>query len=84
MGAAGERVMNATLADTLIALLGHVDVPPAMGLWVTELAVQMPLEVRAAVVDGRLELLAQAPHSRWDAGFLPPVQRMSARLVLEE
>lgn len=76
--------MNTTLADTLIALLGHVDAPPGMGLWVTELAVQMPLEVRAAVVDGRLELLAQAPHSRWDAGFLPPVQRMSARLVLEE
>ena len=76
--------MNTTLADTLIALLGHVDAPPGMGVRVTELAVQMPLEMRAAVVDGRLELLAQAPHSRWDAGFLPPVQRMSARLVLEE
>jgi len=76
--------MNATLADTLIALLGHVEVPADMSLYVTELAVEMPLEVRAAVVDGRLELLAQPPHSRWQSGFLPPVQRMSARLALEE
>jgi hypothetical protein len=76
--------MNATLADTLIALFGHVDMPPGMRLHVTELAVEMPLEVRAAVVAGRLEFLAQPPHSRWRAGFLPPVQRMRARLVLEE
>jgi hypothetical protein len=76
--------MNATLADTLIALLSHVEAPADMSLYVTELAVEMPLEVRAAVIGGRLELLAQAPHSRWQAGFLPPVQRMSARVVLEE
>lgn len=76
--------MNAQLSDTLIALFARLDAPEGSGLVVTELAVDMPLEVRAAVHGERLVFLAQPPHSRWQAGFLPPVQRMSARLALEE
>ncbi|HET9653146.1 MAG TPA: hypothetical protein VFP36_13185 [Usitatibacter sp.] len=76
--------MNAQLADTVLALFERLDAPAGSGLVVTELAVDMPLEVRAAVHHDRLVFLAQPPHSRWQAGFLPPVQRMSLRLELEE
>ena len=58
--------------------------PPGSGLVVTELDVDMPLEITAAVRGRELVFLAQAPHSRWQAGFLPPVQRLAAKLVLEE
>jgi len=74
--------MNAQLADTVLALFERVDAPPGSGLVITELAVEIPLEIRAAVRDDRLLFLAQPPHSRWEAGFLPPVQRMRLRLTL--
>lgn len=76
--------MRAQLADTLIALFERVAAPPGSGLVVTELAVDMPLEISAAMHGRELVFLAQPPHSRWEAGFLPPVQRMSLRLALEE
>lgn len=76
--------MKTELADTLLQLFAGVATPPGSGLVVTELEVEMPLEVAAAMRGDDLVFLAQAPHSRWQAGFLPPVQRLSAKLVLEE
>ena len=76
--------MKPQLADTLLALFERVDAPAGSGLVVTEFAVDMPLEVTAAVHGDELVFLAQPPHSRWQAGFLPPVQRLHLRLALEE
>jgi hypothetical protein len=70
------------LADTLLQLFGGLE--PTPGLVVTGLDVDLPLEVSAVVVAGELVFQAQAPHSRWQAGFLPPVQRTRLKLRLGE
>lgn len=75
--------MNA-LSDTLLQLFDAVRTPPDVGLYVTEMDVHLPLEISTVVHDGELVFHAQAPHSRWQAGFLPPVQRTRMKLVLEE
>ena len=76
--------MRTELADTLLQLFHGVATPPGSGLVVTELEVDMPLEVSAAQRGDELVFLAQPPHSRWEAGFLPPVQRLHLKLALEE
>lgn len=76
--------MNTELADTLLQLFAGLAAPTESGLVVTELDVEMPVEITAAVRGRELVFLAQPPHSRWQAGFLPPVQRLGAKLVLEE
>lgn len=72
--------MKTGLADTLIPLLAALDVAPGCGLFITELDLELPLEVSTIVHLGELIFLAQAPHSRWQAGFLPPVQRLRLRI----
>lgn len=76
--------MKTGLADTLIPLFDALDVPPGCGLFVTGLDLELPLEVSTIVHKGELLFMAQAPHSRWQAGFLPPVQRLRLRLSVEE
>ena len=76
--------MNTELADTLLQLFEGIAAPAESGLVVTSVDVEMPVEITAAVRGRELVFLAQAPHSRWQAGFLPPVQRLGAKLVLEE
>lgn len=76
--------MRTELADTLLQLFEGLDAPPESGLVVTELEVDMPLEVSAAQRGDELVFLAQPPHSRWEAGFLPPVQRLHLKLSLED
>ena len=76
--------MNTELADTLLQLFEGLAAPAESGLVVTSLDVEMPVEITAAMRGRELVFLAQAPHSRWQAGFLPPVQRLGAKLVLEE
>ena len=76
--------MNTELAVTLLQLFESLAAPAESGLVVTSLDVDMPVEINAAVRGRELVFLAQAPHSRWQAGFLPPVQRLGAKLVLEE
>lgn len=76
--------MNTELADTLLQLFEGLAAPAESGLVVTSVDVEMPVEIAAAVRGRELVFLAQAPHSRWQAGFLPPVQRLGAKLVLEE
>jgi hypothetical protein len=76
--------MKTELADTLLQLFEGIAAPAESGLVVTSVDVEMPVEITAAVRGRELVFLAQAPHSRWQAGFLPPVQRLGAKLVLEE
>jgi hypothetical protein len=72
------------LADTLLQLVESVAPPTGSGLVVTEAELEMPLEVGSAMHQGRLVFLATAPHSRWKAGFLPPVHRTRIRVALAE
>ena len=76
--------MNTELAATLLQLFEGLAPPADSGLVVTSVDVDMPVEITAAMRGRELVFLAQAPHSRWQAGFLPPVQRLGAKLVLEE
>jgi hypothetical protein len=74
--------MTRPLADTLLALVGSVADAPAYGLTVTELSLEVPLELTAAWHRGQATILASAPHSRWQAGFLPPVHPVRLCLTL--
>jgi hypothetical protein len=74
--------MTRPLADTLLALVGAVADAPAYGLTVTELSLEVPLELGAAWHGGQVTILASAPHSRWRAGFLPPVHPVRLCLAL--
>jgi hypothetical protein len=78
--------MTRPLADTLLALVGSVADAPAYGLTVTELSLELPVELQMAEHQGVLTLLGSPPHSRWKAGFLPPVHplRMSFTLIDED
>ena len=72
------------LADTLIELIESVSPPPESGLIVTEAEIDVPLEANSAVRKDELIFLGDVPHSRWKAGFLPPVTMSHIRVVLEE
>lgn len=68
------------LGDTLIEMSGALWAPP--GLTITEIDIEMPLEISSAVAGGRLTILGNPPHSRWEAGFLPPVHKSRFHFVL--
>lgn len=72
------------LAQTLIELIESVQPPADSGLIVTEAEIDVPLETSSAVAKGDLIFLGNVPHSRWKAGFLPPVAMSRIRVVLEE
>jgi hypothetical protein len=72
-----------SFADTLLQLSECVEASAAPGFAISEADIECPLEVR--MVDARggqgIVLQAIAPHSRWNAGFLPPVHRCRLRLA---
>jgi hypothetical protein len=72
------------LAQTLIELIESVQPPEDSGLIVTEAELDVPLETSSAVHKDKLIFLGNVPHSRWKAGFLPPVAMSKIRVVLEE
>jgi hypothetical protein len=76
-----------SFADTLLQLSECVDASAAPGFTVSEADIECPLEIRI-VGDIRgghgIVLQAIAPHSRWNAGFLPPVHRCRLRLTATE
>ncbi|MFO1310634.1 MAG: hypothetical protein U1F41_01075 [Burkholderiales bacterium] len=71
------------LADTLVELSGCLDAQ-AQGFAIVEADIDCPLEIRVVEAQGRPRFLAIAPHSRWKAGFLPPVHRCRLRLAADE
>jgi hypothetical protein len=74
-----------SFADTLLQISECVDASAAPGFVVTEADVDLPLEMRIVGEPGqRATLQAIAPHSRWKAGFLPPVHRCRLRFVADE
>jgi hypothetical protein len=71
------------LADALLAYLGPVDVAEHAGMQITELELHVPLEISGHVRAGRFVIQGMPPHSRWKAGFLPPVHMTRLRVVAE-
>jgi hypothetical protein len=69
------------LADTLTALVAGVvtDGPIA----VTEVELDVPMEVVLAVRDGTLVVHAAPGHTRFRSGFLPPVHGTRLLIVAE-
>lgn len=74
------------LGDTLAALARSIEPAESSGLIVTSAEMDVPLEVQSAINDGQLVFFGVVPHSRWKAGFLPPVHLSHLRfeLVSEE
>ncbi|MEZ5426055.1 MAG: hypothetical protein R2747_07315 [Pyrinomonadaceae bacterium] len=72
------------LAQTLIELIEGLQPPPDSGLVVTEAEIELPLESAGAIHGEELIFLADVPHSRWKAGFLPPVAMGKLRVLLDE
>ena len=72
------------LGDTLIELTGALFATDE--LTITEIDIDLPLEISIGVQNGRPVLLGIVPHSRWEGGFLPPVHnsRFSFSLVDED
>lgn len=76
--------MNPELADTLIALVEGVEPPPGSGLVVTQVELDVPLEVTSGWERGEIVFFGRPPHSRWQAGVLPPVHWGHLRVELVE
>ena len=68
------------LAETLIELTRTLDWAHGAGMSVTDLDIELPLEVTVATAGGKLVFLASPPHSRWRSGVLPPVHRAHLRV----
>jgi hypothetical protein len=76
------RELSATLADLIAAVIPSAE----SGLIVTAAELDVPLEVVGGLEQGQLVIYGTVPHSRWKAGFLPPVHvsRLVVTLVEEE
>lgn len=72
------------LSQTLIELIEGVQPPEDSGLIVTEAELDVPLEIGSAIRGNKMIFLADVPHSRWKAGFLPTVTMSKIRVVLDE
>jgi hypothetical protein len=71
------------LSETLASLAGSIMPAPGTGLVVTEAEIQVPLEIRTAVRQGKLLIFAQPPHTRWKSGFLPATHMSQVRIGAE-
>ena len=72
------------LSQTLMELIESLQPPPESGLIITEAEMDIPLETGSAIYKDRMIFLGDVPHSRWKAGFLPPVTTSKIRVVLDE
>ena len=72
------------LHHTLVAAVEAVSPPAPTGLIVTDVDLDLPLEIVAATRGGRPVIAGSAPHSRWRTGVLPPVHVAHLRIELVE
>jgi hypothetical protein len=68
------------LHRTLVAAVQAVSPPPGSGLEVTEVEMDLPLEIVVGVRDGRPVVGGTAPHSRWVTGVLPETHLSHLRI----
>ena len=72
------------LHKTLVAAVQAVSPPPGSGLEVTQVDIDLPLEIVVGVRDGRPVVAGTAPHSRWTAGVLPEAHMSHLRIEAME
>ena len=70
------------LHHTLLAAVEAVSPSAGTGLVVTDVDLDLPLEIVVGERAGRPVIGGTAPHSRWEAGFLPEVQLAHLRIEL--
>ena len=71
------------LADVLLGYLGVVSTFEQTALVITELTLDVPIEVTGRMRGSELVIVGSAPHSRWHAGFLAPIHNTSMTVVVE-
>lgn len=72
------------LSETILALAESFDVSPASGLTLTDVLVDLPLEVTSAVQHGQLIVYATPPFTRYKSGVLPQVHTSHLAFALME
>ena len=72
------------LADVLLGYLGALGAADCPGIQITELALDVPIEVSGRMHRGQFVIVGSAPHSRWRSGFLAPVHNTSMTVVADE
>ena len=75
-------MIHPELAETLIAIVESIAPPAGTGLVVTEVDVEVPLEVYSGRVGSDLVFFGGVPHSRWKSGILPQVHLGKLRIEL--
>jgi len=70
------------LHHTLTAAVRACSPPPGSGLVVTDVELDLPLEIVAREHHGRPVITGSAPHSRWISGVLPAVHLAHLRVEL--
>lgn len=69
------------LHRVLVAAVEAVTPAAGSGLTVTEVDLDLPLELVAGIRDGVPVIAGNVPHSRWKAGFLPQVHLARMHIV---
>jgi hypothetical protein len=69
------------LHETLAAAVEAVSPQAQSGIVVTEVELDLPLEIVAAERGGRPLIAGGVPHSRWHSGFLPEVHVAHLHIV---
>jgi hypothetical protein len=69
------------LHQTLTAAVEAVSPQAQSGIVVTEVELDLPLEIVAAEQGGRPLIAGSVPHSRWRSGFLPEVHVAHLHIV---
>jgi hypothetical protein len=72
------------LHRTLVAAVQAVSPRPGSGLEVTEVEMDLPLEIVVGVRNGRPVIGGTAPHSRWVSGVLPETRMSHLRITAIE
>jgi len=72
------------LSETLLALLDACQSDPGAGVFITEVVLDVPIEIAGVVERDRLVFFAAPPHTRWKSGVLPAVHRALLRMELIE
>jgi hypothetical protein len=72
------------LGDTLLALVESVSAPSGSGLVVTNVEMEIPLEVFSGMEHGRLVFYGSPPHTVWKTGVLPVVHKGTLHVTLVE
>jgi hypothetical protein len=72
------------LHHTLTAAVEAVSPQDQSGIVVTEVELDLPLEIVASEQRGRLLIGGSAPHTRWQSGFLPDVHLAHLHIELSD